>query len=41
LVACGAETAGTVALKKQELDQPRATLGKMQRDLDDVAKQAA
>lgn len=45
LAACGAETAGTAAsaaaLKKQELQQGRATLDKVQRDLDEVAKQAA
>jgi len=28
-------------LKKQELEQGRATMDKMQRDLDEVAKQAA
>lgn len=45
LAACGVETAGTAAsaaaLKKQELEQGRATMDKMQRDLDEVAKQAA
>jgi hypothetical protein len=45
LAACGVETAGTAAssaaLKKQELEQGRATMGKMQRDLDEAAKQAA
>lgn len=45
LTACGAETAGTAAsaavLKKQGLEQGRAALDKMQRDLDEVARQAA
>ena len=45
LAACGVETASTAAsssaLKKQELEQGRATMDKMQRDLDEVAKQAA
>jgi len=41
LAACGTETTGTAALKKQELDQPRATLDKVRRDLDNLAKQAA
>ena len=45
LAACGVETASTAAsssaLKKQELEQGRATMDKMQRDLDEVANQAA
>lgn len=45
LAACGVETASTAAtsaaLKKQELEQGRATMDKMQRDLDAVNKQAA
>lgn len=44
LAACGVETASTAAssavLKKQELEQGRATMEKMQRDLDEAAKQA-
>lgn len=45
LAACGIETASTAAtsaaLKKQELEQGRATMDKVQRDLDAAAKQAA
>ena len=45
LAACGVETASTAAtsaaLKKQELEQGRATMDKMQRDLDAANKQAA
>ncbi|MCG2577893.1 hypothetical protein LZ012_12920 [Dechloromonas sp. XY25] len=45
LAACGVETASTAAtsaaLKKQELEQGRATVDKMQRDLEAVSKQAA
>ena len=45
LAACGVETASTAAtsaaLKKQELEQGRATMDKMQRDLDEATKQAA
>ena len=45
LAACGVETASTAAssaaLKKQELEQGRATMEKMQRDLDEAAKQSA
>ena len=45
LAACGVETAGTAAsaaaLKKQELEQGRATLDKVQRDVEAVGKQTA
>ena len=45
LAACGVETAGTAAsaaaLKKQELEQGRATLDKVQRDVEEVGKQMA
>ena len=44
LSACGVETASTAttsaALKKQELEQGRATLDKVQRDLGEVVKQS-
>lgn len=45
LAACGVETAGTAAsaaaLKKQELEQGRATMDKVQRDVEEVGKQMA
>ena len=45
LAACGVETASTAAtsaaLKKQELEQGRATMDKVQRDMDAAARQAA
>ncbi|MDE2440956.1 MAG: hypothetical protein KGP14_08005 [Betaproteobacteria bacterium] len=45
LAACGVESASTAAsaaaLKKQELEQGRAAMEKVQRDLDEVNKQAA
>ena len=44
LAACGVETASTAAsssaLKKQELEQGRATMDKMQRDLDEDPQRA-
>lgn len=44
LAGCGVETASTAAsaaaLKKQEREQGRATMDKVQRDLDAAAKQA-
>ena len=45
LAACGVETAGTAAsaaaLKKQELEQGRTTMDKVQRDVEEVGKQMA
>ena len=45
LAACGVETASTAAsaaaLKKQELEQGRATMDKVQRDVEAVGKQMA
>ena len=45
LAACGVESASTAAsaaaLKKQEQEQGRAAMEKVQRDLDEVNKQAA
>ena len=45
LAACGVETASTAAsaaaLKKQELEQGRATMDKVQRDVEEVGKQMA
>ena len=45
LAACGVETASTAAsssaLKKQELEQGRATMDKVQRDVEAVGKQTA
>jgi uncharacterized OsmC-like protein len=45
LAACGVETAGTAAtaaaMKKQEIEQGRATMEKVQRDLDAANRQIA
>lgn len=45
LAACGVETAGTAAtaasLKKQELEQGRAAMERVQRDLDAANQQVA
>lgn len=45
LAACGVETAGTAAtaaaMKKQEIEQGRATMERVQHDLDAASQQAA
>lgn len=45
LAACGVETAGTAAtaaaMKKQEIEQGRAAMEKVQRDLDAANQQVA
>ncbi len=45
LAACGVETAGTAAtaaaMKKQEIEQGRATMERVQRDLDAANQQVA